>query len=980
MSSEQTLTPSAFGAFYRELYPDRDPYRWHERAARELADGTAWREDTLWEALCAPTGTGKTSLIECFLFALACTHGRSMLPRRLFWVVDRRNVADQVYLHACRVLNRLERAPSGGLAAQVHKRLDDLADQTTAGETVQLRLWRGGLAGEAALDLAADDSDNDSEPRQEDSTNLNSQLQAERLRAPLSPCAAAIVCSTVDQVGSRMLFRGYGISRRSRPVEAALVGTGSLIVLDEAHLSRPFHTTATSVAARQSLHDRLKPVRGVQVLAVTATHPRSEDDHCDKSRHTFELGPEERRDPALARQMAARRPVTLEKGRDPATTCAKAAQQCVDNGAKVVGVVANTVAAARKIASALKARSDTILVIGPARPLDQAQLLDRIPARENRAELERPLFVVGTQTLEVGLDIDFDALVTECAPLHSLVQRFGRLDRAGEMTAVGTPGRGAIVQPPSKGCPVYKEASTEAWKQLGVLESEGELDFSVESVVRILAKAPSVACQSGVPTSVLLEPWHLEMLVQTSHALAPEPDVSVFLRGDDTSADVNVCWRADLTTSSEDTWERRVALRPPHPGEMVSLPVWSARRWLTGNLNAAEFADFEGAPAQEEIAGHEQTRVVRVPPPDYDNNIRPETIDVAQVRAGDVIVVPASFGGCDEYGWNPASRRAVTDLGNLSQARPRLLLSATLGLSEDLLDAVRDVRDRQAAEELSQEEAYDELCEATANWLQNGSGYGDTPAGAAARLLARRLRHAPAGRAIVIDPSGPADLLLAPESARSTDARAAVPYSEHVEKVKQRVGCFARSLHLDDELAATLATAAQYHDVGKLDRRFQAWLNGGFPPDPIDEPLAKSARGPGTPESWIAQRDAGWPTGKRHEAISAALLDRVTAWPPSTDRDLLLHLVSAHHGDGRPLRRCAEERDRAGVDQDAEPDIQVTALIEGTEITVSSDAEIPWGDHARRFLALNEQFGPWGLATLESLLVLADRSVSAEGS
>ena len=47
-------------------------------------------------------------------------------------------------------------------------------------------------------------------------------------------------------------------------------------------------------------------------------------------------------------------------------------------------------------------------------------------------ELENADLLVGTQAVEVSLDIDFDCLFSEPAPIDALIQRFGRINRKGE--------------------------------------------------------------------------------------------------------------------------------------------------------------------------------------------------------------------------------------------------------------------------------------------------------------------------------------------------------------------------------------------------------------------------------------------------------------------------------------------------------------------------------------------------------------------
>lgn len=139
-----------------------------------------------------PTGLGKTSVMAIWLLARAAG---AKLPRRLVYVVDRRAVVDQ----ATRVADYLHEFVEGRKEVRAALGLDDggLPVSTLRGKHVDNRKWL------------------------ED------------------PSAPAIIVGTVDMIGSRLLFEGYGVSWKMRPYHAGLLGADSLFVLDEAHLAPP---------------------------------------------------------------------------------------------------------------------------------------------------------------------------------------------------------------------------------------------------------------------------------------------------------------------------------------------------------------------------------------------------------------------------------------------------------------------------------------------------------------------------------------------------------------------------------------------------------------------------------------------------------------------------------------------------------------------------------------------------------------------
>lgn len=942
-----------FARFYTELHDDepRKPYGWQCRLAAELA-----AEGPTWEWLIAPTGAGKTALIGCFVFALSeqLERERRQMPLRLFWVIDRRGVVDQVFAEAERLASRLRGARPDTLLDAVAKNLRSAASESADGEPLEVRLWRGGTG---------------------------------RGIEPVPLAAPAVVCSTVDQVGSRLLFRGYGTSFKSRPIDAALVGTDSLIVLDEAHLAGPFAETVRA-AREQQEKARRQPAPMLRMMQVSATPPAR-----SASGESFTLTPEELSESPLAERLQASKPVRLVKSTgNLGKALAKQAARLAAERQGVIGVVANMVQDARDGFEELCRQGDgeAVLLIGPSRPLDREAVLARIPARRDRDTLDRTIYVVGTQTLEVGLDLDFDGLVTVCAPFASLVQRFGRLDRAGYVTHEHGSASGVIIHPP-KGCPIYGEWLEETWTWLEESEKDDEINLGPGHLDRYrLSDSPPPPAPQG-PRAPLLAPWHLEALVQTSRDTVPTPEIGFFLHGDEGAQrpDVSIVWRADITEANRDEWEERLQARPPHRGEMLSLPISKVRRWLSGEGRNAHFSDIESGVSEDAQEVHSAIRFGRISPPGPDDEWKVSyEVDAKDVRPGDVLLVPSASGGCDRFGWAPTSKDTVDDLvddlGDLNPARPCVLLgrqATALGSPpEELRLQVDSLIEELLAETIGPRDVYAQLAPLVIDWLKQDDRYEDVRSAIIEQL------ESSSGEVILLPDDQPDSLVLKPPRVRDMSATVkAQEYSKHVDRVEELTIAYARSQKADDDIIETLQLAARYHDVGKLDSRFQAWLNRGLPPEP-GKWLAKSDYPTWSSKSETFRRMAGWPRGKRHEMISAVLIQRALELGTFGDRDnrafdadLLLYLPAIHHGQMRPflpMLQCEGMLFNAD-EPDANP-VPVRAVIEGERVSVSSDQELEFIDHADRFLRLNERYGPWGLAALEAMLVLADRVASAE--
>ncbi|MGW7029150.1 type I-G CRISPR-associated helicase/endonuclease Cas3g [Streptomyces xanthophaeus] len=1006
-NTEERLQIEEFADFVQEVR-GRRPFPWQIAYLHHVA------ETGIWPDLGIPTGLGKTSIIDIWVFLLAWQHAsgvRRTVPLRLFFAVDRRLVVDQTHESSRTLQQALDTSIADTVTGRIADALRGLAGSTSPLECVRMR---GGV-----------------------------DWASRWLRSPAQP---AVITSTVDQFGSRLLFRGYHSSPRMRPIDAALCGMDALLALDEAHIALPLLATATDCAAYQATAtDTEFAARALKVVSLSATASSG------PGRPSHSITDADRAHPVAGRRLTAPRRLTLldasSNAKDKAEAFAQAAEQALDTLLAVVerpllGVVANTLRAARATQRLLSPREDVDLVLltGRSRALDRERLLVSSLLTELltgvAADRTKPLVVVATQTVEVGIDISFAGLITENASLAALVQRLGRLDRTGDLScAPAVVIRVSTATDPSS-IPVYGDAAEHTWNWLAgrtmPLTTTGldpatlaaalpdGLLVSPLTLPGLLADTDTILLNVAPPRIPVVHRTLLDAWTRTSPTPVPDQAVAPFLHGlDTTPEDVQILWRADLQESDGapdfHQWAARMQQLPPHPAETVAIPAAQLRRFLTCAPDADDTSDLESTPnTQDPVpAGKKQKPPSLSPALGYDQTTgawMPIT-DPGGIRPGSTVVLPSHYGGHDTYGWSGTRTLPACDLGDYppTATTPTRIhapvLTLLAGGDEDLTDALTKTITR--AVDLLHRAEHEEVT-VVHNLLDALQDHLDQhPGGPYADLVHERLGHLrtvkqwtvePTGRTerrgrVVLDPDEPDRLLLVPphpphgqreqgpgvgdESADASSLTRSVPLSRHSQAVADRTAAYATALALPTALIDTLRTAGHAHDCGKAHSRFQCMLCAGdqLLAESLDEPLAKSGMDPADHTARRrAARLAQWEPEMRHEALSALA---VTVWLETApdhargDDELLTHLVAAHHGHARPLLPPVP---------DPFPQTVTCTMPDQQQVTVkSADMGADWSG-PDRFQALNGRYGPWGLALLEATLRLADMACSEEGT
>jgi len=942
--------PQLFREYFTELWEHR-PFPWQERLAAQVME-QGWPS-----VIDLPTASGKTACIDIAVFALACGRG----PRRIFFIVDRKVIVDEAFSRAKDLAKKLEEAEAGAL----RKIADDL--RKLSGEDKQEPLhvcqMRGGVFRDRSW-----------------------------VESPLQP---TVVASTVDQVGSRLLFRGYGVAPSSQPIHAGLIANDSLLLLDEAHCSKAFAQTLESVERYRCAPWGTEPGNTrFAFVEMTATPSRS-----DAAR--FQLDATDRQNSVLAERLRARKMIRFVPSKAKTDDAKKLAADLVREarilaakpGVKRVAVMVNRVQTAREVADALRTGDTQVtLVIGRMRPVDRASVEKELGPVHTGVERmsDDPLrYVVATQCLEVGADLDFDALVTELASMDALLQRFGRLNRLGQFPGGAF---GCIVAPasdPKEPDPIYGSAlpATRSWLE-PLFAAQAERDLGLEgaedtipSLWKALPKDERRKMVPPSPTCPALLPAHLDAFVQTSPKPVPEPEVSYFLHGKQRgSAEVGVVWRSELDSMDRSLWERIVNLCPPVVGEALPVKIWALQAWIRGATPEPQM-DVEGAADVEEtqrrlLKDSQEFLICRGR--DCSLSRRP-----GNVRPGDTVVVPSSWWPATELGYMP---RDLSDVGDEAffQGRDAVRLRLHLAAMKNWPPAVSAHFKKPDKDELRLAEA-----DGVLRWgdLQAAAKSALTEIGIPEWLMKclesiergklRQFRLTPYPRLApypedqkgwVVESKKTLRQIQEDDGEDEPSRGEPVSLSDHTRGVEDEAYRLAEAV-LPPEIAAAVKTSAHWHDSGKSDERFQALLFGG---DTIAAQLLRVPRAKGefTPRRQRAEQslDSGLPKRFRHELTSLLLAEKTTLEPEH--RDLILHLIASHHGYCRPFAPV--------ILDDYAPDVFYGELTLTGEQRRSHAAHVLDRGVAERFWRLTRRHGWWGLAYLEALLRVSDWKASAK--
>ena len=926
-----SITREEFGAFFAALNKRYNPlsqqeeecapFSWQEEVLDHICEHGVWPD-----RINAPTGSGKSSVVDIHLFAnaLAAVGAAPRVPRRLCVTVGRRALVDSQATRASKILKDMT---------------DALTDES--GEPDILR-----RVAEALLSFQTRNDEQKSAPFEVG--HIRGELSNRTL--PVTDISAcAIIAATPDMYGSRALFRGYGSTKAARPRETALLTMDTVMVLDEAHMNRQLLHTTQRIAELQKREADLG-VPTLQVVETTAT-PSTEDSESTTLGVNIEALDKPNDKELLCRVYSHKElvlhPIDKWDGKPGNRAVVDAAVGAIkkfldhreagdgSEAAHTVGCIVNHVRTAISIKAELAknlAEEEVQLLVGRMRPYDLQEKHPELFTTEGDKSVK---VVVATQTLEVGIDIDFADLVTELAPASSLAQRFGRVNRLGRRKD----SKVVVIEPSSadlikRDAPPYKAVDlSNAYAWLEALN--GTENPSVNPAAMV--KNPPV--QSSPERLLYQRPEWSDLLEfsRTDESPYDEPDLDLWLHDslDAETAMGGVIVRDNLPSNTSAAME---ILK-------TSYFAPSDRETFPANLKILqEILDYQD-----------------------EHGVKPRKF---LYRQGEISLwQDADHGDENKQALAPGDV-LLLDTGSVPFTNQRIAVTQReLPSTKDKLKAVPFPKGTKLyvyEKCTDREEHFSEYLglspEEVAELLETQGTDGKKM-----RIASELSTEAEDGQeviswyAVVTDEESVEDSDIAQELA-PTDS---VLLDDHQNDVAERTRQIAENLGLAPEFSEALELAAKYHDEGKRDLRFQQMLGADLEADA----LAKSGHR-SVVEAYRARSRSALPRGWRHEQLSALM---VAASPEKVGehRDLVLRIIGCSHGHGR-----------FSFAHDAGFLLKEGYLPEGTDYEALKEQatrlfNVGYWDNLME--QTSRTYGPYATVYLEAVERAADAQISREG-
>jgi CRISPR-associated endonuclease/helicase Cas3 len=421
---------------------------------------------------------------------------------------------------------------------------------------------------------------------------LGGDVQHEWAERPEDPW---VLIGTQDQLLSRALNRGYAMSRFQWPIHFGLLNNDCRWVVDEVQLMGPgLWTTAQLDWMRRKRFPTLFSCPTTWMSATIGTSFLKTSDRCDASMSDPPRSGITKDDELKAwERLRAKRPleeVKLSGKKGAAEELADRVVQEHEAGTLSL-VICNTVEIAQAIFRAIPDEKPKILLTSRFRPQDRRDHEKRLYEFEQQrktAALNRErvpgdgLICVSTQVVEAGVDVSAHRLWFEAAPWPAVIQRLGRVNRDGLddkarayywNTARKSRDRATgpyDLKDLEDGLELIRELACHSWK------------LTAREAIERVRSGPSKDLAERA-----LEPKPAPLLRATDvyGLFSTDPDVhggftdvSQFVRGIESDADVTVFWRS--WEGSKTAAPRELSGPPYDDSEGCTLPVGTLRDYL----------------------------------------------------------------------------------------------------------------------------------------------------------------------------------------------------------------------------------------------------------------------------------------------------------------------------------------------------------------------------------------------------------------